>query len=192
MATTLVVVSAPSGAGKTTLCKKLLEEFPNLVLSISCTTRQKRFNEEEGRDYFFLSKEDFEKKIAAGGFAEWARVHDNLYGTSKEFIEKAFKAGKSLLLDIDVQGAESLRKAYPKDTLRVFIAPPSIKALEQRLIDRGTDDARTIQRRLNNARHEMEKAREFDHVVVNDSLEQAYHDLSLIVRGRLASSPSRK
>src|SRR4051812_28477135 len=107
MNTSLIVVSAPSGAGKTTLCKKLLEEFPSLILSISCTTRPVRHTEKEGQDYFFLTKEAFEKKIAENGFAEWAKVHDNYYGTSKDFVEKAFKQGKSLLLDIDVQGAES-------------------------------------------------------------------------------------
>ncbi len=187
MATSLVVVSAPSGAGKTTLCKKLLEEFSNLILSISCTTRPRRHTEEEGKDYFFLSREAFEKKIAAGGFAEWAKVHDNFYGTSKDFIDQAFNSGKSLLLDIDVQGAENLRKAYPKETMRIFIAPPSIAELERRLIDRGTEDARSIQKRLNNARAEMERARDFDHTIINDSLEQAYHDLRLIVAGRLGA-----
>jgi guanylate kinase len=187
MSTSLVVVSAPSGAGKTTLCKKLLEEFPSLILSISCTTRPKRFNEQEGQDYFFLTKEAFEKRIADNGFAEWAKVHDNYYGTSKEFVEKAFKSGKSLLLDIDVQGAASLKQVYPKETLRIFISPPSIAVLEERLLGRGTDDSRAIQRRLANARKEMEQSKEFDHIIVNDTLDQAYAEIKEIVSGRLGT-----
>jgi guanylate kinase len=186
--TSLIVVSAPSGAGKTTLCKKLLEEFPKLMLSISCTTRTKRFNETDGKDYFFLSRAEFEKKIAANGFAEWAQVHDNYYGTSKDFVDQAFKSGKSLLLDIDVQGAESLKKSYPDETLRIFISPPSFSVLEARLLGRGTDDSRSIQKRLANARTEMDKSRDFDHVIVNDSLERAYGEIRKIVSQRLGAT----
>jgi guanylate kinase len=185
MTTSLIVLSAPSGAGKTTLCKKLLEEFPDVMLSISCTTRARRFNEEDGNDYFFLSREAFEKKISENGFAEWAKVHDNYYGTSHEFVEQAFRSGKSLLLDIDVQGAESLKKAYPKETLRIFISPPSMEALEDRLLGRGTDDSRAIQKRLANARREMEQSKDFDHIIVNDALERAYSELKKIVSERL-------
>src|SRR6185295_17868638 len=108
------------------------------------------------------------------GFAEWAKVHDNYYGTSKEFVDKAFGQGKSLLLDIDVQGAASLKKSYPKETLRIFISPPSMQILEERLIGRATDDSRAIQKRLANARKEMEASKEFDHIIVNDSLDRAY------------------
>jgi guanylate kinase len=187
MSTSLVVVSAPSGAGKTTLCKKLLEDFSSLMLSISCTTRAKRGNEQEGKDYFFLTKEAFEKKIAENGFAEWAKVHDNYYGTSKDFVDRAFKSRKSLLLDIDVQGAASLAKSYPEETIRIFISPPSMQALEERLLGRGTDDSRAIQKRLANARTEMERSKEFDHIVVNDTLERAYGELKAIVARRLGA-----
>src|SRR3712207_1693695 len=121
----LIVVSAPSGAGKTTLCQKLLADFPErLVLSISSTTRPPRGSEKHGREYFFLSREEFEAEIQAGAFAEWAKVHDNYYGTSRHVIDAAFERGRSVLLDIDVQGAASLAEAYPEATYRVFIAPP--------------------------------------------------------------------
>jgi guanylate kinase len=187
MSTSLFVISAPSGAGKTTLCNKLLEDFPVLMLSISSTTRAKRGAEQDGKDYFFITKEAFEKKIAENGFAEWARVHGNYYGTSKDFVERAFKSGRSLLLDIDVQGAASMAEAFPKETVRIFISPPSMKALEDRLLGRGEDDSRSIQVRLTSAKTEMQRIKEFDHVVINDSLERAYGELKTIVAGRLGA-----
>jgi guanylate kinase len=183
----LIVVSAPSGAGKTTLCARLLQDFDNVVLSISSTTRAPRGQEKDGVEYFFLSRQEFESQIQAGRFAEWALVHGNYYGTSKEVIEKAFATGKSVLLDIDVQGAASLAKAYPKETFRVFISPPSLEALEKRLRSRGTDSEETIQKRLKNAEEEMKRAGEFDKVVVNDQLDRAYSELKELVRKRLGS-----
>jgi guanylate kinase len=187
--TRLFVLSAPSGAGKTTLCKRLLGDFKGqLILSISSTTRAPRGEEMHGREYFFLKKEDFEAKIREGGFAEWATVHDNYYGTSREFIDRAFAEGKSLLLDIDVQGAKSLREAYPNETVRIFIAPPSIQELEVRLIARGTENSRMIQKRLSVAREEMKRAPEFDRTVVNDDLERAYGELRQVVAAALQGS----
>ena len=129
----LIVISAPSGAGKTTLCQKLLKDFPELVLSISSTTRAPRGSEQNGKEYLFLTPEEFKAQIAASRFAEWAQVHGNYYGTSKDVIERAFDSGKSVLLDIDVQGAESLRQAYPDQCHSIFIAPPSLMVLESRL-----------------------------------------------------------
>jgi guanylate kinase len=173
----LIVVSAPSGAGKTTLCERLLKEFPELTLSISSTTRAPRGQERDGKDYYFLSKRVFEEQIRAGRFAEWAEVHGYYYGTSKDTIERTLEQGKSVLLDIDVQGAESLRKSYPKQCLSFFIAPPDLKALEIRLRGRGTDSEETIQKRLRNAIAEMQEAPRFHHCIVNDNLERAYQKL---------------
>ncbi|MGK5082109.1 guanylate kinase [Bdellovibrionota bacterium FG-1] len=181
----LIVISAPSGAGKTTLCQRLLEDFSELVLSISCTTRPPRGAETHGREYFFLSKEEFESQIRAGRFAEWALVHGNYYGTSKDVIEKAFHHEKSVLLDIDVQGSASLRTAYPTQCFTVFIAPPSIEILEARLRARKTDSEQTIQKRIHNAATEMERISEFHQVVVNDQLETAYRKLKAIVAQQL-------
>lgn len=188
--TRLVVISAPSGAGKTTLCDKLVKDFPQLVLSISSTTRAPRGKEVHGREYFFLDRAEFEKQIQEGQFAEWAVVHGNYYGTSKKVIRDCFAAGKSVLLDIDVQGAESLQKSFPKEALLVFIAPPSIDELERRLRTRGTENEEAIQKRIRNARTEMEKISIFPHVVVNDSLDRAYQQLKQIVADGLAAKES--
>ncbi|MGZ3709788.1 MAG: guanylate kinase [Bdellovibrionota bacterium] len=185
--TKLIVISAPSGAGKTTLCQRLLADFPQLTLSVSSTTRQPRGAEEHAKEYHFLSTEEFEKQIAAGRFAEWARVHGNYYGTSKDVIDRAFAAGKSVLLDIDVQGAESLRKAYPGATCLIFVSPPSIEELEFRLRARATDSEQSIQRRLTNAREEMARADIFDHVIINDQLDRAYRELAALVRKELGN-----
>lgn len=180
--TKLIVISAPSGAGKTTLCHKLLKEFPDITLSISSTTRGPRGGEKNGVDYFFITKDKFQDMITSNRFAEWAIVHENYYGTSKDVIETALKQNKSVLLDIDVQGAESLRKVYPDICHTFFIAPPSIQELETRLRQRGTDTEETIQKRVQNARKELEKSSTFDHVIVNDSLDRAYKELSDNVR----------
>jgi guanylate kinase len=178
MAPKLIVVSAPSGAGKTTLCQRLLMDFPDrLALSVSSTTRAPRGQERHGKEYFFLTREEFERAIAQGEFAEWALVHGNYYGTSRSAIESAFASGRSVLLDIDVQGAASLARAYGERCYRVFISVPSLDELEARLRGRGTDTEETIQRRLRNAREEIARSREFDLVIVNDSLERAYGEL---------------
>lgn len=181
----LIVISAPSGAGKTTLCDRLLKEFPTLTLSISSTTRAPRGQEKHGREYFFLSKDEFQKQIDAGRFAEWAEVHGNFYGTSKKVIEKAFAAGKSVLLDIDVQGAESLKKSYPKEAYLIFISPPSLDVLEKRLRSRGTDSEQSIQKRMKNARDEMSRIPIFHKVVINDELERACSELGGLVKEAL-------
>ena len=183
----LVVISAPSGAGKTTLCRKLLEDFPNLTLSISSTTRSPRGTEREGVDYYFLSREDFEKQIQENHFLEWALVHGNYYGTSRAMVETAFQAGKSVLLDIDVQGAEQLRNVLPEKCLNIFIAPPSLEELEARLIARGTDKPEVIQKRMIRAKVEMEERNRFSHVIVNNDLQQAYSELKNILESKLRS-----
>jgi guanylate kinase len=182
----LIVISAPSGAGKTTLCQRLLRDFPNeLVLSISSTTRAPRGQEKHGEHYFFVTQEEFKHGIDAGHFAEWALVHGNYYGTSKKVIEDSFTRNKAVLLDIDVQGAESLKKSYPKEALRVFISPPNLTELEKRLRARGTDSEETIQKRIKNAEHEMSHLERFDHTVVNQELDKAYAELRKLVESAL-------
>lgn len=184
----LVILSAPSGGGKTTLCQRLLRDFPVLTLSISSTTRAPRGSERDGVAYHFLTREQFERQIAEGRFAEWANVHGNYYGTSKDVIDRAFTAGQSVLLDIDVQGAESLRRAFPGRQFSVFIAPPSLEVLEQRLRARGTDSEETIRRRLSNAQHEMQDIDRFDYRIVNDDLDRAYQELRDTVERALGLS----
>ncbi|MEO5968668.1 MAG: guanylate kinase [Bdellovibrionia bacterium] len=184
----LVVISAPSGAGKTTLCQKLLADYSTkLTLSISSTTRAPRGKERHGVDYFFLSREEFESQIQENRFLEWAQVHDNYYGTSRAMVEKAFQAGKSVLLDIDVQGAEQLRNSLPEQCLSIFIAPPSLEELEARLIARGTDKLEVIQKRMIRAKVEMEEQHRFSSVIVNRELEQAYAELKIILESKLRS-----
>jgi guanylate kinase len=181
----LIVISAPSGGGKTTLCQRLLKDFPSLSLSISSTTRAPRGNERDGIEYFFLSREEFENRIRDHRFAEWAVVHGNYYGTSKEMIDQAFAAQKSVLLDIDVQGAGLLHQAYPNQCHRIFIAPPSIEELEFRLRARGTDSEQTIQKRITNAKAELAESKKFNSIVINDSLERAYQELKGILEKEL-------
>ena len=148
----LIIISAPSGAGKTTLCQRLLKDFSTgLMLSVSSTTRLPRSNEVNSKDYFFMNRDEFEDLAHKGYFAEWALVHGHYYGTSRDVIDGAFSKGKSVLLDIDVQGAAQLKKAYPKQCLSFFIAPPSIEVLEDRLRGRGTDDEHVIRKRIQNA-----------------------------------------
>ncbi len=173
---TALVLSAPSGAGKTTLVKKLLKEFPNFGFSISCTTRTPRPNETDGKDYHFLTKQQFEEQRIQGNFAEWAAVHGNFYGTPLKPLQTLFGQGRDVLLDVDVQGAAQLRNTLPHASF-VFIMPPSMKELERRLRSRGTDKDEDIAKRMHNASQEIACARWFDAVVLNDSLDKAYDEL---------------
>lgn len=188
----LIVLSAPSGAGKTTLCKRLLEDFASIRLSISSTTRTPRGSERHGEDYFFLSREHFEEQIQRNQFAEWAQVHGNYYGTSRVVIENSFQEGLSVLLDIDVQGAAQLKKSFPEQCYRIFISPPNLEELEERLRARGTETEEVIQRRLANARFEMQESSKFDHIIINDDLERAYQELQNLVKDRLQLTLKRK
>ncbi len=176
----LFIISAPSGAGKTTLCKRLRKAFPGLVYSVSATTRAPRPGEVDGRDYHFVTREQFERGIEDGLWAEWAKVHDNYYGTPATPIDQALKQGRSVLLDIDVQGARQLLDRYP-EAVTIFIMPPDMQTLEKRLAGRGTDRPEVIARRLENARREMEQKDLYGHVIVNDDLEQAVARLVSLV-----------
>lgn len=174
----LMVVSAPSGAGKSTLCTQLLRELPDrLALSISSTSRAPRGSEQHGKEYYFLQKEDFTQQINAGEYAEWALVHGNYYGTSKKTLQDFWSSGRHVLLDIDVQGAASLRALYPERIFTVFIAPPSLEELERRLRGRGTDSEEAIRKRMQNARDELARQGEFDLLLVNDVYAEAYQRL---------------
>lgn len=168
----LFVVSAPSGAGKTTLCRAARRLLPNLVYSVSSTTRAPREGERDGQDYFFVTPARFREGIRSGQWAEWARVHDHYYGTSARFIEDHLRAGRDVLLDIDVQGAEQILRRYPR-AVTIFIAAPSMMALRQRLSDRGLDSQEVIDRRMKNAEGEMARKGMYRHVVVNDDLDAA-------------------
>ncbi len=176
----IFILSAPSGAGKTTLYNGLRKNYPDIQLSVSCTTRARRRGEVPGRDYRFLSEARFEALKSRGEFAEWAQVHDYRYGTPRKPIDRAVKAGRDILLDIDVQGAQKIKSAYPA-AVAVFVLPPSLAELARRLSMRGTDDRRVIERRLANARGEIAQRIHYDYFVVNHDVEQAVRVLSGIV-----------
>jgi guanylate kinase len=179
----LFVITAPSGAGKTSLVRALMEREPGLRFSISYTTRRQRPTEQHGRDYFFVDPVEFERMAAAGEFLEHARVFDNRYGTARRFVEDALERGQDLILEIDWQGARQVRAALP-ECVSIFILPPSRTELERRLRGRGTDSEDVIQRRLHDAASDMTHWNEFDYVVVNDDFEKAVEELRAVVVGR--------
>lgn len=181
----LVVIAAPSGTGKTTLCEKLLNDFPELKLSISSTTRKPRGKEVHGKEYFFLTEEEFKSGIQNNTFIEWAEVHGNYYGTSLSTVMNTMKSGHSVLLDIDVEGARSLLKSFPDQCVLIFILPPSMEELERRLRARGTETEESIQKRMKNATDEMAQASFFTHKIVNDTIEKAYFQIQGIVAHEL-------
>lgn len=169
-----IVFISPSGGGKSTLLKKLRADFPQFVESISCTTRSPRAGEVDGVHYFFITREIFESKIAHGDFIEYAKVHENYYGTSKDFVEDELSKGSIVLLDIDVQGADAVKRIFKDDAHAIFITPPSFEVLEARLRSRGTDSEETIAVRLKNAKGEMARKDDYDFCLVNDDLDRAY------------------
>ena len=181
LAGSLFMVVAPSGAGKSTLVNALLKQEPTIQLSISTTTRAPRPGEEHGREYYFTSAEDFVARADAGEFLEWAEVHGNYYGTSRILVEKEMAAGTDILLEIDWQGARQVRKQFPR-TAGIFILPPSIDALEERLNKRGQDSQHVIARRLLAAGGEIAHAPEFEYVIINEEFTVALSELTAIVR----------
>ncbi len=176
----LLIVSSPSGAGKTTLCNRLRGEFPGLRFSVSHTTRRPRPTEVDGREYHFVERDVFEQMIRAGAFAEWAQVHGHLYGTSLHEIEVARATARGMLFDIDHQGARQIKAALP-EAVAAFILPPSLGELERRLLGRGTEDEPTTRRRLENSKGEIEHYGFFDYVIVNDDITRAYEELRAVV-----------
>jgi guanylate kinase len=176
----LVVISSPSGAGKTTLCQRLLKDFRSLVFSVSYTTRPMRAGEKEGVDYFFVDDATFQRMVERDEFAEWAEVHGRRYGTSVRFVDEALSGGRDVLFDIDYQGGRQLRAKFQPDALLVFILPPSLEELERRLRRRATDDEDVILRRLQKAHEEIEHYALYDYLIVNDDLDRAYDELRSI------------
>jgi guanylate kinase len=176
----LYVISAPSGAGKSTLCRELLDIFPELRHSVSFTTRKPRVGEVEGKDYFFVSRDEFMQMVAEGGFAEWAEVHGNFYGTAIKTLRECCESGVDLILDIDCQGAAQLKEKQV-DGVNIFILPPSFRELRHRLEGRNTDSPEVIARRIENAVAEIRESKWYDYIVVNDVFSRAVEDLKSIV-----------
>jgi guanylate kinase len=176
----LFILSAPSGAGKSTLCQAICRHFPDIQYSVSHTTRLPRPGETQGIDYHFITKDEFIHLIDSGQWAEWAQVHGNYYGTSASFLTRGLEAGKDILLDIDVQGMRRILEQYPS-SVTIFIRPPSLKTLRERLESRGVDSPDIIETRMTNAKMEMAEAHRYRHVIVNDDLELATRELMLLI-----------
>lgn len=181
----IFILSAPSGAGKTTLYHALRKHYPEIELSVSCTTRGRRPGELDGRDYRFISARQFAAMKERGEFAEWARVHGNLYGTPRRPLDRSVRTGRDILLDIDVQGARAIKRRYP-NAVAIFLLPPSLDELRRRLALRGTDDREVIRRRLANAQGEMRRIIEYDYYVVNRKVSEAAAVLKAIVEAERA------
>ena len=176
----LFIISGPSGCGKSTLVRSLLTQIPNISFSVSHTTRPRRSGEEDGTDYYFVDKKEFNRMIAEGRMAEWAVVHGHYYGTSKLELEKKSAGSTDVVLDIDIQGARQIREKYKKGQF-VFVLPPSFAQLKERLEKRGQDSQDVIRARLDTARKEIRAYPQFDYIIVNDSLETAQRELESIV-----------
>lgn len=176
----LIVVSAPSGTGKTTLCRRLVDSEPRACFSISVTSRSPRCGEKPGKDYLFLTEEEFLNKADEGGFIEWARVHDHYYGTSREFVEGNLKNGAYVIMDIDVQGGLQIKKQYP-ETILIFVMPPSMEELRTRLVNRKQDTNEEIEKRIKNSYDEMKRAPEYDYIVENRELAAALKEMHSII-----------
>jgi guanylate kinase len=180
----MVIISAPSGAGKSTMIRHLLEKGVKLEFSVSATTRKPRVNEKNGVEYYFLSVAEFKKKIAKGDFVEWEEVYKNqYYGTLKSEIDRIWAKGNHVLFDVDVKGGINLKKIFGHNAISIFIMPPSVRELEKRLLRRGTDDPSLIRTRVSKAAQEIKLADEFDNIVINDNLEMAEREVYDLVKG---------
>lgn len=177
----LIVISAPSGGGKTSIVKAILTKYPSMLFSVSATTRPIRNGETNGKDYFFLTKEEFEKRIKADELVEWEEIYGNYYGTLNSEVEKALSAGRIMLFDIDVKGALSIKRKYADDSVLIFIKPPSVEILKARLSNRKTEDEATFKRRLDRVPMELEKGSLCDYQVVNDDLQTAIAEVENII-----------
>jgi len=180
----LLVISAPSGAGKTTIVREVLQRFPSFEFSVSATTREMRPGEINGRDYFFLSKSDFENKIAGGELVEYEEIYSNYYGTLKGEIERAISAGENIVFDVDVKGGLSIKKKFPQ-AVTIFIKPPSFEILKERLEMRGSETKEQIERRLKRVPMELEKGEFYDYIIINDDLERAVSEVSEIINNKM-------
>ncbi len=183
----IIVITAPSGAGKTSITHKLMQAFPVLSFSVSCATRQPRANEKDGKDYYFISEEEFKTRIKQKDFAEWEMVYEGkYYGTLKEELERIWLAGKVPVLDIDVKGAIHVQQQYPVNTLSIFIEPPSISELQRRLTQRGTETDDSLAARISKAGYEISFKEHFDKTIVNDDLSRACNEAEEIVASFLS------
>lgn len=183
----LIVVSAPSGGGKTSIVKEILKRHPEFEFSVSGTTRPKRANEVEGVDYFFLSKKEFERLIQNNELAEYELIYGNYYGTLKREIDRTIRSNKTMLFDVDVKGGLSIKRLYGENAVLIFIEPPSIAVLEHRLRNRKTEDEETFQKRMERVALELEMGTQFDFRVVNDSLPRAIDEVDTIIQKQIQS-----
>jgi guanylate kinase len=178
----LIVISAPSGGGKTTIAKEILSRHKDVQFSVSATTRNKRESEVDGKDYFFLTTDDFGRKIALGELVEYEIIYGDYYGSLKSVVEGALAGRRALLFDIDVNGALTIKRKYPNDAVIIFIQPPSLDVLRDRLLKRNTEDEKSVMVRLERTPMEMEKGKSFDYTVVNDDLARAVNEVDEIVK----------
>ena len=185
------MISGPSGAGKSSFVKELIRRYPSeLAYSVSATTRSRRAHETEGKDYFFITRDEFQRRVENREFVEWAEVHGERYGTLRREIERILGSGQNVLLDIDVQGCRAVRRIYP-DGVFIFVLPPSLEHLEARLRARGTDGEDRIKLRLENARREIELQKEYDYVIVNEELEEATRKAASIIEAETCRTSRR-
>lgn len=183
----IIIITAPSGSGKTTIVKRLLESYPKLAFSISACTRSPRQGEQHGKDYYFFEENDFLQKIKEDAFVEWEMVYTGkYYGTLKSELQRIWDTGRFPLVDIDVQGALSIKEKYGKESVSLFMQAPSLEELERRLRNRGTENEQSLQERINKAKDELTFAMQFDHIVINDSLDTAVDEIKGIIETFLA------
>ena len=180
-----IILSAPSGGGKTTIARALLASRVDLGYSVSCTTRARRGHEVDGRDYHFLSPDEFQARVASGDFAEWAHVHDRMYGTLRSEVRRVLESGRNVVMDIDVQGAEQFAAAFPESVL-IFLLPPSAAVLRERLAQRNTESAEMLALRLRTAREELNAATRYQYVIVNDDLDTAIRRVSAVIDAEMS------
>jgi guanylate kinase len=184
----LIVLSAPSGSGKTSIAKAILEKYPSMLFSVSATTRPRRHGEVEGKDYFFLTREDFERRIERGELVEWEEIYGNLYGTLKVEVDRALEHGRVMLFDIDVKGALAIKRIYSDDAVLIFIKAPSVEALFERLRNRKTEDEATLRTRMERVPMELEQGARFDEQVINERLDDAIADVERIINKHLKTA----